>query len=254
MTTASSSFETEWRARFERFAHKYRGEAQISGWSELGLRRRLRLFSSLLPSLGLPRTADVLDLGCGAGTYVRHLAGLGHNVIGIDYSLPSLAHAVLADRTKHGHYLVAEGYALPFGPGAFDLVVSIGVLQVLARPEAALDEMARVLRPDGVLVVEALNGRALSALARHTIDVVRGRPPRVRHYSPLSVQGWLRARGLRLTRRASVWLPPRWWPWAASDVGPLAARLGRHPALALSVAHSFLFVARKGSASVETAR
>jgi ubiquinone/menaquinone biosynthesis C-methylase UbiE len=37
------------------------------------------------------------------------------------------------------------------------MVVSIGVLQALASPEQALDEMVRVLRPKGLLVVEFLN-------------------------------------------------------------------------------------------------
>jgi asparagine synthase (glutamine-hydrolysing) len=43
------TFEDEWRARFERFARKHGDEAAVSGWSESGLRRRVRCFSSLVP-------------------------------------------------------------------------------------------------------------------------------------------------------------------------------------------------------------
>ena len=152
-------FEAEWRARFERFARAHDDEALISGWSAAGLRRRVQLFGALLPALGVPEGGAALDLGCGGGTYVRLLAGLGHRAVGLDYSLPSLARALGADPGGKARYLAAEAYALPFGGGAFDLVLCIGVLQALAEPARAIGEMARVLRPGGVLVVEALNGR-----------------------------------------------------------------------------------------------
>src|SRR5262249_25159006 len=72
------SFEAEWRARFERFARAYDDEPRISGWSDAGLRRRVAAFSEILPALRLPERARVLELGCGGGTYVRLLAGLGY--------------------------------------------------------------------------------------------------------------------------------------------------------------------------------
>ncbi len=89
-----STFERQWRSRFERFATGHEEEHQVSGWSAVGLRRRVALFQQLLDG-GLFRPgARLLELGCGAGTYVRLLAKSGYPVVGLDYSLPSLERAL----------------------------------------------------------------------------------------------------------------------------------------------------------------
>ncbi len=106
----------------------------------------------------LPVPAQILDLGCGAGNYVRFLADIGHRVVGLDYSLPSLRRASGCGlENRSGHYVGGDAYRLPFCSEYFDLVISIGVLQALGSPERALDEMVRVLRPKGLLVIEFLN-------------------------------------------------------------------------------------------------
>lgn len=245
-----SQFEAEWRARFERFARTQTDEAAISGWSQLGLRRRVAVFSRILSSLGLPASPRALDLGCGGGTYVRLLAGLGHRTVGLDYSMPSLERARAADPGPKGRYLAGEAYGLPFRDGTFDLVVSIGVLQALAEPERVLDEIARVLRPGGALVIEALNRRALIARGRRLAEVMQRRPPRVRAWDPLEVVAWLDRRGLDLLERDGIYLPPRGMPaldrLLGGDSG--GAAFDRHPPLATLAAHGFLFAARRRAA------
>lgn len=241
------SFEAEWRARFERFARSHDDEAIISGWSDAGLRRRVSLFSSLLPSLRLPERAVTLDLGCGGGTYVRLLAGLGHRTVGLDYSLPSLQRAVAADPGRKGLYLAGEAYRLPFAGGDFDLVVSIGVLQALGQPDEALAEMARVLRPGGVLVVEALNAGGAIALARRAAQRLRGLADRVRVYPPAQVRRWLARLDLDVQLQVGLCLPPRRFPRLEPvlDAAPVVALLNGVPGLVGLAAHSFLFVARR---------
>jgi SAM-dependent methyltransferase len=246
-TPAAPSFEAEWRARFERFARTYADEALISGWSDAGLRRRLNLFGALLRSLGLPESSRVLDLGCGAGTYVRLLAGLGHRAIGLDYSLPSLERARAADPEGAGAYVSGEAYQLPFGDGTFDLVVSIGVLQALAEPEAALAEIARVARPGGVVVVEGLNGRGIVTIARRLLQSLQGLSSRARAYPPPLIRRWLSERGLVLERESGLCLAPRRAPWLGRCLeAPLTERvLTGVPGLRSVASHSFLYVARK---------
>ena len=80
------TFESEWRARFERFGRTYTGEADISGWSEAGLRRRVALFSSLVATLPLPATGTVLDLGCGAGRTALYFQDRGLEITAVDSS------------------------------------------------------------------------------------------------------------------------------------------------------------------------
>jgi SAM-dependent methyltransferase len=207
-----SRFEDEWRARFERFARAHTDEAGISGWSETGLQRRIELFRRLVPpaSPGPPPVA--LEVGCGAGTYVRLLAGLGYRAVGLDYSLPSLGRALDADPGRKGHYLAGDAYALPGTTGAVDLVVSIGVLQAVSRPEQVLSEVARVLRPGGTLLIETLNRRSLAARAHRLHARLRRLPPRVLAYDPGLVADWLGAHGFAILERIPICLPPRRFP------------------------------------------
>jgi SAM-dependent methyltransferase len=245
-----TGFEAEWRARFERFARTHSDEASISGWSQLGLRRRVAVFSRILSSLGLPASPRALDLGCGGGTYVRLLAGLGHRTVGLDYSVPSLERARAADPGPKGRYLAGEAYGLPFRDESFDLVVSIGVLQALAEPERVLDEIVRVLRPGGAVVIEALNRRALIARGRRLVEAMRRLPPRVLAWDPVEVAEWLRRHGLDLLERDGIYLPPRGMPaldrLLGGDRG--GATIDRHPGLAGLAAHGFLFAARRRAA------
>lgn len=156
--------------------------------------------------------ARVLELGCGAGTYVRLLGKRGHEVIGLDYSLPTLGRAMAADPSRLGRYLAGEAYRLPFESAAFEAVVCIGVFQSLREPGRALAEMARVLRPGGVLLAETLNPWNPLAMARRLTALARGRPPLLSYSAPRLIERLMRASGVRPSRRLSVVLPPRSLP------------------------------------------
>jgi ubiquinone/menaquinone biosynthesis C-methylase UbiE len=240
-------FEEDWQKRFERFARDYCADHLISGWSESGLWRRLTLFEELLRDQRLSDPAHVLDLGCGAATYVRFLAGLGHRVVGLDYSLPSLSRAQAADSKKVGDYVGGEVYHLPFCDGCFDLVVSIGVFQTLGSPEEALCEMVRVLRPKGLLIVEFLNAFELVAMIRYACEKLRGRLPRLHTYSPFKMNHWLEQRAIRFIRRAGVYLPPRRLPWLERlfTLKGFVPLLEKTPGISLLGPHAFLMVGEK---------
>jgi SAM-dependent methyltransferase len=241
------TFDDEWRARFERFGRTYTAEHDISGWSAEGLARRVQLFGQVMGRVELPRQARTLELGCGAGTYVRYLASLGHVVVGVDYALPSLRHARGADPGRKSRYVAGDGYALPFRSDSFDLVVCVGVLQALGRPERLLAETARVLRPRGILLVEGLNGLSLAALGRRLLDMLGGRVSRVRCYSPFRIRHWLKQRAIRPVRRVGVYLPPRSFP----KLGRLLDRPGvtrlleGMPGASLLGAHAFWLLGQK---------
>jgi SAM-dependent methyltransferase len=206
------TFERQWKSRFEKFATRHQSDHLVSGWSAAGLRRRVTVFEGLLDRGFLPEGGRVLDLGCGAGTYVRLLAKRGHAVVGLDYSLPSLARAVAADLPSAGRYVAGGAQRLPFPAGTFQAVLCIGVLQALEQPAEAIAEIARVLAPNGAALVETLNpwsplaaGRRLSALVRH-------QPTRLHYDSPSGVEREMTACGLNPQRRVSIVLPPRSLP------------------------------------------
>jgi len=90
---------------------------------------------------------DVLDAGCGEGFVHNHLATrLGHGVRfwGLDVSREALCDG----QTRGSRASLLRGSLLdvPFTGGSFDLVVCTEVLEHLAQPEQALDELCRVSR------------------------------------------------------------------------------------------------------------
>jgi SAM-dependent methyltransferase len=207
-----TSFERQWKSRFEKFATRHQSDHLVSGWSVAGLRRRVALFEGLLDRGLLGAGARVLELGCGAGTYVRLLAKRGHPVVGLDYSLPSLRRAVAADVARTGGYVAGDASGLPFRTGTFQAVTCIGVLQALEEPETTLTEIARVLEPDGVAVVETLNPWNLLAASRRLSGFIRRQPTRLHYGSPRALERAMVSYGLEPARRLSVLLPPRSLP------------------------------------------
>jgi ubiquinone/menaquinone biosynthesis C-methylase UbiE len=105
--------------------------------------------------------AAALEIGCGTGHLTVALVGRDLNVVAVDAS-PAMVDATAA-RLREAQpsqpvaVEVADAHALPFDPERFDLVVAVGVIPWLHSPAAAIDEMARVLRPGGQLVLTADN-------------------------------------------------------------------------------------------------
>ncbi|MGI4894562.1 MAG: class I SAM-dependent methyltransferase [Janthinobacterium lividum] len=109
----------------------------------------------LLPSLR--PGASVLDVGCGVGSITADLAlrVAPGRVVGVDSAEEVLvtARAGVRDRGAQVEFAVADACALPFQDASFDVVHAHQVLQHLADPVAALREMRRVVRADGVVAV-----------------------------------------------------------------------------------------------------
>jgi SAM-dependent methyltransferase len=190
--------------------------------------------------------ARILDVGCGTGGLIRRLAPrqAAWRWTGLDVS--PVACALARTRTEAE---VVEGAAehLPFADGTWDAVVAADVLYHLDDDVAALREMARVLRPGGLLVA---NEPALAWLWSYHDEAVQGR----RRYSRRQLQERVGEAGLvvdRATYRNAVafpfvvvrrkLLPP---PRGGSDV-----RLGPAPleaALRLATAVERLWLGRVG--------
>ena len=93
----------------------------------------------------------VLDAACGTGRHTGYLAAAGRNVIGLDSSAAMLARA--REKLPSVEFRSGELTALPIADGSMSGVVCALALSHLPRLDAAIGELARVLRPGGRLVV-----------------------------------------------------------------------------------------------------
>jgi SAM-dependent methyltransferase len=101
---------------------------------------------------------DVLDAGCGVGSIALDVAPMvaPGRVSGVDVDAGQIEEArrTAADRgTDNADFQVGSVLELPFEDASFDVAYSNAVFMYLPEPVRALEEMRRVLRPDGLAAV-----------------------------------------------------------------------------------------------------
>lgn len=113
---------------------------------------------TLLDQLDIPAGARVLDVGCGIGGPARHIAArTGADVTGIDLTPDFIAtgRALTAWCGLSDRVTLVEGNALamPFPDGSFDVATQLHVGMNIPDKVGLAAELARVLRPGGILAV-----------------------------------------------------------------------------------------------------
>lgn len=100
----------------------------------------------------------VLDAACGAGRGTWWLMRAGAaSASGVDISAEAVAHA--KDRAPQAEFIKGDLASLPWDDGAFDLVVCFEALEHVVAQRESLEELARVLAPDGVLMLSSPDPR-----------------------------------------------------------------------------------------------
>ncbi|WP_306969068.1 class I SAM-dependent methyltransferase [Streptomyces afghaniensis] len=139
-------------------------------------------YAAAVAELGLRAGDRVLDAGCGTGRALpplRATVGPSGVVLGADLTPAMLREAVRAGRDRYGALLLTDVAALPLRSHALDAVFGAGLISHLPSPAENLRELARVVRPGGVLALFHPIGRAALA-ARHgralTPDDLRAEP------------------------------------------------------------------------------
>ncbi len=105
----------------------------------------------------------VLDMGCGAGRHAFALLRRGAKVVALDLSEPDLRAVDVMFRAMEAegeapkgataHAVCGNAYVLPFADNSFDKIIASEVLEHLPEDSRAMAELARVLRPGGVIAV-----------------------------------------------------------------------------------------------------
>ena len=164
----------------------------------------------------IPAPGHWLDAGCGSGYFSRMLTASGLNVTGVDASWPMVemarelaAEASLSDVLVFNSVTTVE--SLPFPDHHFDGCICLSVLEYLDDPHLCLDELQRVLKPGGLLILSVPHRLSpIRLLQRLVFRTLRAMAPRNWEYATLSnfaltraeLASKLRARGFALRRTA----------------------------------------------------
>ncbi len=98
-----------------------------------------------------------LDAGCGTGVFTLDILAKGTRVIGVDISRPMLRRAKEKTKGYLFQCILANILALPFPSEIFDRVISITALEFIAEGKKVVQELFRVTKKGGVIVVATLN-------------------------------------------------------------------------------------------------
>jgi ubiquinone/menaquinone biosynthesis C-methylase UbiE len=104
----------------------------------------------------------ILDLGCGYGRITIPLQNKGYNVYGVDISKNLLEYA--KKRSNYSNiFKVGSIHKLPYKSNSFDKIICLWSVwnEVLSNHKKCLDEMHRVLKKDGLIVIDIINSDTL---------------------------------------------------------------------------------------------
>jgi ubiquinone/menaquinone biosynthesis C-methylase UbiE len=168
---ATQSYNPDGSPAFDKELERLAARARIGA---RGFLQRMR-------KLGVKRGMDVLDLGCGEGTFTLKLASLCQpgRVVGLDSSSQLLAHAsrrAVTAGLHHCSFLSGEAESLPFDDASFDCVHSRLVFQHLGNPVQVLTEAFRILKPSGRVIIQDIDHGMIHLHPElpHWADIVSG--------------------------------------------------------------------------------
>jgi SAM-dependent methyltransferase len=145
------------------------------------------------------RPGRMLDLGCGSGEFLHHMRGQGWETHGVEIS----AEAARVGRERAGLRIFAGTLAEAAYPSEyFDYIRSNHSFEHLTNPGETLDEMRRVVKPTGKLLIGVPNIAGLNARIFKQYWWYLGAPVHPFSYSVGSLRGMLRKHGFAVDRVA----------------------------------------------------
>jgi ubiquinone/menaquinone biosynthesis C-methylase UbiE len=118
--------------------------------------------------LSLSKESKILEIGCGAGHTTVELAKRGHKIEAMDI-VPAMIdltqkHLEEAGLSKSTNLSIGDTHSLRFSDHSFDCILAMGVIPWLHDAKKALQEIVRVLKPNGFVIINTDNRRRLNHL------------------------------------------------------------------------------------------
>jgi len=173
--------------------------SQLSEKSPLKI-EKWKIVSKLVPLSGL-----LLDIGCYNGSFSRYLHGI--NYVGVDVNVQAIKEA----KRKKIDVVLASCDSLPFKRESFDACSMIEVVEHLYFPGKAIEEVHRILKLNGKLILTTPNfanfiNRVNLLMG---LDIVPGleQSQHIRFFTWKSLNAFLRRHGFQLENRKAWFLP-----------------------------------------------
>lgn len=176
---------------------------------------RLQRATAALTGARAPR---VLDFGCGHGEFLAICRALGFDALGVDFA---------PDRREHGlvtpYSSLAELRCDRPQDNGFDAVTLFEVLEHLSDPRGVLEELAQMMKPGAVLVLETPDTTGVTGLQSFSDYLAIGPLGHINGFTPATLRAMAERAGFRARRMPSAWAAASWTQ---------AARIGVRNALA----------------------
>ena len=198
----------------------------VAAHSFLMRRRRVEELSEPLIGPG----SRVLDVGSGTGISAPYYVEKGCEYHGVDISAQMAEQARANVPSDHVSFSVGDVESgLDFPDGRFDLLIALGLVEYLDRLDAALDEMVRLVRPGGSLIVTVPNRQCVNYFATRCLGPGVSRAARLarwllrrqaephgvyhRRFRAGELERWLAQRGCAKTGQAYYNLEVLFYPF-----------------------------------------
>jgi len=130
---------------WDRYARLY--DAEVLRFSRSAYAEMYRLMSRILT-----KEMDVLELATGTGLIAVNVAGAVRSIEATDFSPKMIETAKKKTVPQNVHFSVEDATTLSFDDNSFDTVVISNALHIMPDPELVLENIKRVLKPNGLLI------------------------------------------------------------------------------------------------------
>jgi len=172
-------------------------------------------FDYIARTLDAPEQSVLLDAGCGTCAHAIRLANRGFFVQAVDFSPSVLETAREYVRTRGLESRIKirceDILEFSFGDETFDFVLCWGVLMHIPDLEKAISELARILKPGGMIVISEGNMHSLQSVVLRGFSRFRGAKKTIVKKTPAGLEFWKTdSNGTLLTRQVNIrWLIDR---------------------------------------------
>jgi len=136
--------------------------------------------SQLILGMLAPEPGEmILDAGCGTGVFTADILHVGAEAVGLELAFNMIARAHSRFRGQPFQPVQADMLRLPFSDHSFDKSISVTAIEFVDDARTAIDELFRVTKPGGVIVVATLN--ALSPWAKRRQQAAKNGHSLFRH-------------------------------------------------------------------------